>query len=159
VKIQHNSLVTLDYVMNDGEGNRLNPEGEPLVYLHGGYGYVFARIEEALEGREAGDAVVLELSPEEAFGAFDPELVVEEALEELPEELCVGMEIDGYLEAHPDDVILYTVTAIENGRAVLDANHPLAGKALRFEATVREIEQLDDAAVQKILEHRDHHHH
>lgn len=157
--ITKNTLVSLEYTLSDSEGIRLNPDNEPLIYLHGGYGLVFAKVEEALEGKGTGDSVRVELSPAEAFGEFDGELVVEEALSELPEDLAVGMEIDGYIEESPEDVIIYTVKEIRGDTAVLDGNHPLAGRSLVFEGTVRETQELDEEAVREILEHQHHHHH
>jgi FKBP-type peptidyl-prolyl cis-trans isomerase SlyD len=156
--ITKNTLVKLDYTMTDSEGNSLNPDNE-LIYLQGGYGFVFAKVEEALEGKTVGDTVRVELTPAEAFGEFDEGLVVEEPLSDLPEDIAVGMEIDGYFDENPDDVVIYTVTQIRGESAVLDANHPLAGKALVFEGTVEEVQELDDAAVKEILEHKEHHHH
>ena len=41
----------------------------------------------------------------------------------------VGMEIE-------EDERLYTVTDVAGGKVVLDANHPLAGMALRFSCEV-----------------------
>jgi len=157
--ITKNTLVSLDCRLSDSDGNLLNP-GEPeLIYLHGGYGQLFARAEAALEGKAVGDSVSVVLEPADAFGEHDEALVVEEALSELPEDIFVGMEVDGYLEECPDDVIIYTVTEIHEAYARLDANHPYAGKQLRFEAEVRELQPLGDAAVREILEHRHHHHH
>lgn len=155
--ITKDTLVSLDYRLTDAGGNLLNPDEEELIYLHGGYGQVFKKVEEALEGKSVGDSVDVELSPAEAFGEYDASLVVEEARSELPEEIDIGMELDGYLEERPDDVIIYTVTELRDDTAVLDANHPLAGKRLRFEGTVQEIQELDETAVREILEH--HHHH
>lgn len=155
--ITKDKLVSLDYRLTDSEGNLLNPDEKELIYLHGGYGQVFQKVEEALEGKKVGDSVRVPLSPAEAFGEYDEELVIEESLSELPEELAVGMEIDGYMEESPDDVIIYTVTEIRGDRAVLDGNHPLAGKSLVFEGTVEEIQEISEEAVREILEH--HHHH
>ena len=156
--ITKDTLVKLDYTLSDSEGNALNPESE-LIYLHGGYGFVFAKVEAALEGKATGDSVRVELSPAEAFGEFDETLVVEEPLSELPEDIAVGMEIDGYFDESPDEVVIYTVTKIGGDSAVLDANHPLAGKPLVFEGTVTGLQQLDEAGVKEILEHQEHHHH
>ena len=157
--ITKNTLVSLDCTLTDSDGKLLNP-GEPeLIYLHGGYGQLFAKVEAALEGKAVGERVSVALEPEDAFGAHDEALVVEEALSELPEDIFVGMEIDGYLEEQPDDVIIYTVTEIHEEYARLDANHPYAGKHLRFEAEVRELQPLGDDAVREILEHQHHHHH
>ena len=157
--ITKDTLVSLDCRLTDAEGNLLNAEDEELIYLHGGYGQLFAKVEEALEGKSVGDSVSVELSPAEAFGEYDEALVVEEARSELPDDIFVGMEIDGYVEENPDDVVIYTVTELRGDTAVLDANPPLAGKQLRFEGRVREAQALDAEAVREILEHAHDHDH
>lgn len=154
--IEKNTLVTLDYRLSSPEGETLHDEKD-LMYVQGGYDQIFANVETALEGKDVGDTIRVALSPEDAFGEYDGSLVLEEFLSELPDELEVGMEIDGYSEENPDDVIIYTVKEIRGDKAVLDGNHPLAGQSVVFEATVKELQALDEAAVKEILEH--HHHH
>jgi len=159
MQIAKNTLVTLTYELFTSDGALLNPDDEPLMYLHGGYGQIFEKVEAELEGKKVGDDIYVALTPAEAFGEYDGSLVVEEALSELPEELEVGMEIEGHLESDPDDIIIYTVKEIRGDEAVLDGNHPLAGRSLVFDATVADVQPLDDAAVREILEHEHHHHH
>jgi len=154
--ITKNSLVTLDYRLSSPEGETLHEEKE-LMYVHGGYDQIFAKVEAALKGKEVGDTIRVTLSPDEAFGEYDGSLVIEEALSELPEELEVGMEIDGYSEEYPDDVMIYTVKEIRGDKAVLDGNHPLAGQNIVFEAAVTEVQALSEAELKEILEH--HHQH
>lgn len=157
--ITKNTIVTLDCRLSETSGNLLE-DSQELIYLHGGYGQIFKPLEEALEGKKVGDTFRVEIPAAEAFGEFDTNLVLTESLDELPEEIEVGMEIDGYIEENPDDTVLYVVTAVADGHATLDANHPLAGKNLVFEGRVEEIVEVSEEAVQEILEHahdEDHH--
>ncbi|HEX7052323.1 MAG TPA: peptidylprolyl isomerase [Burkholderiales bacterium] len=100
-----------------------------LSYVHGGYGQLFDKLERALEGRQPGDEVRLQLEPEEAFGEYDAELVRLEKRERYGEGLTVGMEVE-------EDSRIYRVTDIAGGSVVLDGNHPLAGIALRFSVVI-----------------------
>lgn len=135
--ITKNTVVTLNYHVTDEKGNVVDEGKVPIVYLHGGYDNIFKPIEEALEGKNIGDLFKVALTPKESFGEYNNELVVVEVLSDLPEDIEIGMQIDGYLESAPDDVVIYTVTEIQSDRAVLDANHPLAGMNLVFEGTVQ----------------------
>jgi FKBP-type peptidyl-prolyl cis-trans isomerase SlyD len=155
--ITKNCIVTLDYHINDTEGNLLHEEEESLVYLHGDYGHIFPTVEKALEGKSIGEAFKIELSADKAFGIYDPSLVVTEVLSDLPVEVSVGMELDGYFEEDSDDVIIYTVTEIEGDHATLDGNHPLAGMDLIFEGTVLDIHEATPEEIKEVLEF--HHHH
>jgi len=155
--IAKNCIVTLDYHINDTEGTLLHQEEEPIIYLHGNYGHIFKAVEEALEGKSIGDEFKVVLSAENAFGHYDPELVVTEELSELPEELVVGMEIDGYMDEESEDVTIYTVSEITDTHATLDGNHPLAGMDLVFEGKILDIHAANNEEIQEILNY--HHEH
>lgn len=156
--VTKNTIVTLDYHVTDDKGNLVDEGREPLIYLHGGYETIFEPIEAALEGKSIADVFKVALSAHEAFGEYNDELLVSESLEELPDELEVGMQIEGYLESDEDDMILYTVTEIADGRAVLDGNHPLAGLNLVFEGSVLDIHAASEDEINEILAHQGHHH-
>lgn len=117
--------------MHDAQGAPLAAPDE-TTYLHGGYGNLLPALERALEGKRSGERLELQLEPDEAFGEYDPALVRMEPAERYGEGLAVGMQVE-------EDSRLYTVTEIGGGQAVLDANHPLAGMALRFFVEVREV--------------------
>lgn len=148
MKIDQSALVSLDVTLYDAQGNLLERSDEPLVYLHG-HDDVFPRIEEALAGKEAGARVELQLEPEDAFGDYDPALVLLVRVENLGEGVEVGMRVEGEGEQAAGGRI-FTITDIAEGMAVLDGNHPLAGLALRFDITVIDVrdasaEELADA--------------
>jgi FKBP-type peptidyl-prolyl cis-trans isomerase SlyD len=112
----------------DAQGVELSPPSE-LAYLHGGYGEMLPALEQALEGKGAGESVRLQLEPEQAFGEYDPQLLRIEPLARYGEGLSVGMQIE-------EQSRMYTVTDVAAGSVVLDANHPLAGMALRFSVVI-----------------------
>jgi FKBP-type peptidyl-prolyl cis-trans isomerase SlyD len=94
MKIDDDTLVSIDVEMYDAQGNLLEKSDEPLTYLHG-HGDIFSRIEEELRGKEADADVSVHLEPEEAFGDYDPELVTLVRVEDLGEGAAVGMRVDG----------------------------------------------------------------
>jgi FKBP-type peptidyl-prolyl cis-trans isomerase SlyD len=114
--------------LHDAQGVQLQPAAD-LTYLHGGYGELFEALERALEGKGPGESIRLQLEPDQAFGAYDAELVRVEPAERYGEGISVGMEVE-------EDERLYTVTDVAAGKVVLDGNHPLAGIALRFSCEV-----------------------
>jgi FKBP-type peptidyl-prolyl cis-trans isomerase SlyD len=117
--------------MHDAQGMMLQPPSD-LTYLHGGYGELFEALERALEGKAPGESVRLQLEPEQAFGDYDAELLRIEPAERYGNGIKVGMEVE-------EDSRFYTVTDVAGGKVVLDANHPLAGMALRFSIQVLEV--------------------
>jgi FKBP-type peptidyl-prolyl cis-trans isomerase SlyD len=150
--VTKNCIVTIDYHINDTEGKLLYEQTEALSYLHGDYGQLFNGVEEAVEGKNVGDTFKVALSCDQAFGEYDAELLVTEDISELPADLHVGMEIDGYMEDDEENVIIYTVKEINGKKAIMDGNHPLAGMDLVFEGTVLDIHEADEKTIKEVLE-------
>lgn len=135
MKISARTVVTLDYQVTDPQHELVDPGERPLVYLHGSGG-LFPKLEAALEGKSVGDLVEVRLEPDDAFGDYDDGQVKTERLENLPEGVVVGMQLEGTDE---NGRHLVRITEIDDGTAVLDANHPLAGVTLMFSCTVSEV--------------------
>jgi FKBP-type peptidyl-prolyl cis-trans isomerase SlyD len=135
VHIAKNTVVSLDVVLADIWGNTIERSDEPLQYLHGGYGNIFPVAEAVLEGKSVKDRVEMRLEPEEAFGDYDESLLRLEQRSRFPETLEVGMRFEGEAGS-TDEGLFFTVTDIAEDKVVLDANHPLAGMALKVSCTV-----------------------
>ena len=133
--IAKNTVVSLEVELSDIWGNAIQRSGEPVQYLHGGYGNIFPAAEAALEGRRVKDRVEVRLEPEEAFGDYDENLLRVEPRSRFPETLETGMRFEGAAGGSDEDLI-FAVTDIAAGKVVLDANHPLAGVAIKFSCTV-----------------------
>jgi FKBP-type peptidyl-prolyl cis-trans isomerase SlyD len=142
MKIADGALVSLDVTMYDAQGELLEKSDAPLQYLHG-HEDIFARIEEALEGKEIGAHLMLQLEPEDAFGDYDPELVMLTPVAELGDEVAVGARVEAS-GPEGEDTCIFTVTEVADGMAVLDGNHPLAGMALRFDIKVVDVRQASE---------------
>lgn len=144
-KITKNTLVAISLITTDEAGNLLE-ENEEIMYLHGDHGQIFQKLENELEGKKTGDHFNLFLTPEEAFGKYDESLVTKEPLNELPEAITLGMEF----ESENEDTI-WVIEHIEDGYAILNGNHELAGIPLRISGEILELEQLSKEGVQEIL--------
>lgn len=149
MKIAKNTVVTLSYRLTDAQDEFIEQTDEPIQYLHGGYDSIFPRIEEALEGKEAGFKTMLQLDPREAFGDYDVDLVRVESRSKFPEPIEVGMRFEGVPEDETEDIEILTVTDLTEDTVILDGNHPLAGVALRFDVEILDVR----AATEEEIEH------
>jgi len=129
MQVGRDTVVSLKIQMYDAQGALLHAPEDAHVYLHGGYGGLLDALERLLEGKSPGETVRVQLEPEQAFGDYDAGLLRVEPAERYGQGIAVGMEIE-------EDERLYTVTDVAAGKVVLDANHPLAGLALRFACEV-----------------------
>ena len=125
--------------LHDAQGMQLSGPSE-MSYLHGGYGGLLEALERALEGKGAGESVLVQLEPEQAFGDYDADLLRVEPAERYGEGISAGMEVE-------EDDRLYAVTGVADGKVVLDGNHPLAGMALRFSLAILSIRRATEEEI------------
>lgn len=50
--IKKDALVSIDLELQDENGNTIEENDQEVIYLHGGYGHLFQKLEEALEGKK-----------------------------------------------------------------------------------------------------------
>jgi FKBP-type peptidyl-prolyl cis-trans isomerase SlyD len=150
--------VSLTYQLTGSDGNLIEQTQEPVSYLHGGYEGIFPLVEEALEGKEAGYACEVRLTPEDAFGEYEEELVRVEPRRLFPPSLKVGMQFEGSSEESGESRI-YTVTDIAEDKVVVDGNHPLAGQTVLFSCTVTEVRAASSEELSHGHVHGPHGHH
>ncbi len=158
MKVTANTVVTLRYKVSDIATQKLIDEGrDPMVYLHGGYDNTFPKVEAALEGKEAGFQATLTLQPEDAFGARDESLVRTIPKSDFPP----GVKVGGQLEGRNDkgEPQIFNVMKIKGPQVILDGNHPLAGKALKFSFTVTEVRAATEEEIAHRHVHGEHGHH
>ena len=134
-----NKVGIFHYTLTNKNGEVLDSSRgqEPMPYLHGA-GNIIPGLEEHMAGKQPGDTFTAVISPEDAYGEFNPEAFIQVPKAQLPEgiEFQKGLQLlaqdenggvmpifmDGYDEA--TDIFTF------------NANHPLAGETLTFEVEV-----------------------
>ncbi len=142
-------VVSLRWRLEDAQGQLIDELAEPMEFLVGGDD-LFAKVETALDGQQAGFETDLALQPEEAFGDYDSELVCFEARSLFPEDVQPGMQFEGLpdgaaTEGMPEAI--YTVTEVYPEHVVLDGNHPLAGIGLRMHLALLDVREATEQEV------------
>jgi len=149
MEITNRCVVALTWTLKDTLGEVLDELKQPVEFMVGGSD-LLGKIEEALQGHEAGDTLDLHLEPEEAFGEYDEQLVFLEPRALFPAELEEGMTFEGLPpggNAQAPRDALYTVTEIYPEHVVLDGNHPLAGIALRLHLKVEKAREATEEEI------------
>ncbi len=157
MKIEKNSAVTIQFQILSLQGKLLDEGKNPVSYLHGGYDNIFPKVEEALEGKEAGFNLALDLQAEDAFGERNESLVRTIPKTQFPP----GVKVGGVLEGRSDEghSIHFTVVKIKGPEVHLDGNHPLAGQPLRFKLKVLEVRPATEEELAHGHVHGAHGHH
>ena len=132
-RVADNSLAfTTDKKKAEESGiyNKNTKYGPQLVVI--GKGNVISGLEKAIKEMKVDEVKKIELSPEEAFGERNPDLVRVMSLSDFRRRNIdpypgMQLEIDGYIA---------TVKSVNSGRVLVDLNHPLAGERLIYEVKV-----------------------
>ncbi|MBV8501699.1 MAG: peptidylprolyl isomerase [Paucibacter sp.] len=143
-------VVSLRWKLEDAQGQLIDELSESMEFFYGGDD-LFAKVEAALLGQEAGFATSLALEPEDAFGDYDSELVCFEPRALFPKDVEPGMQFEGLPEGATTEGMsteaIYTVTEIYPEHVVLDGNHPLAGIGLRMHLTVLDVREATEEEI------------
>jgi len=147
--IAQDSVVTLTYDLSVTDENQQKvlveqaEADEPMVFLFGHSGLP-EEFERQLAGKADGDAFSFSLTPDQAYGDYDDQAVVQ-----IPKQV---FEIDGQL----DDQMLQAgnylpmadnegnhmqakVVEIGDEQVTMDFNHPLAGMVMHFDGKIQSV--------------------
>ena len=135
-QIKNGDSVSVNYTgrLEDGTifDTSIQEGREPLTATLG-QGQLIPGFENGLIGMSIGEKRTIEISPEQAYGEINPQLVSEVPLTQVPEGVKVGDQLQGQNQYGPVNVV---VREVNESTVVLDMNHPLAGKKLIFDLEV-----------------------
>lgn len=136
--IEKGSKVKVHYTgrLDDENVFDTSVDKEPLEFVVG-EGMLIPGFENSVIGLNLGDKKTIELESEEAYGPIREELINSVPVERLPEGVQVGSMLQAMTDQGPINVV---VVELGEAEAVVDANHPLAGKKLIFDLEIVEVE-------------------
>ncbi len=139
-------VVTIHYTLTNDEGEQLDSsrgEGrEPLIYLEGAQN-IIGGLENALNDKDAGDALKVSIEAAEGYGEINEELVqpVPRTAFEGVDSIEPGMQFQAQTPGGPQVV---RVVEVSDETVTIDANHPLAGQTLHFDVEVVETREASE---------------
>ena len=132
VVIKKNTVVSVHYrgtLTKNGDEFDNSRNREPLTFLVG-FKRMIPGFESALMGKSMGEKVEFDLTPDQAYGEHDPEMVKQVPIAQLPKGVKVGQQLA--LQGPGGQEIPIRVTAVTDEAATLDMNPRLAGENLTF---------------------------
>jgi len=87
-------------------------------------------------GLVAGDKKTFELTSEDAYGPYRDDLRITVPKSNVPQGVEVGQSLQGNFN---NEMITFMVRQVNEDNVIVDANHPLAGKALIFDVEILDI--------------------
>ncbi len=112
--------------LDDGTEFDSSEGRDPLVFVVGS-GQVISGFDDAVRGLSVGESRTVRIEPENAYGVYSEEAIIDFPADSAPD----GLEVGGAVTLGNGG--RGTVVEITDELVKIDANHPLAGEALTFE--------------------------
>ena len=147
-QVANDLVVSMDYTLTvEGEVFDSSEEEGPLEYLHG-YDNIIPGLEKELAGMQVGESKTVTVAPEDGYGKIDPEAVFELSRDEFPEDVPLELGIELEITDHDGEMMFATIVEVDDESVKLDTNHPLAGKTLLFDVTIRGLRKATDEEIE-----------
>ena len=134
--VEAGSGVSLEYTLTLEDGTKVdsNVGGEPLNFQQGSQ-QIIPGLDAALIGMKTGESKTVTVPPETGYGLVNPDAFTSVPLTDLPEDArTAGAEL--VAQDPSGNMQRLRVDRVEGENAVLDFNHPLAGKTLIFDVKI-----------------------
>lgn len=127
-----------------GEGDKYGPA---VVCV--GEQFLIKGLDDQLVGKEVGKEYTIDISAEEGFGKKDPKLLQmiptsKFRQHRIQPEPGLQVNIDGSIG---------TIRTVSGGRTIVDMNHPLAGKDIRYQIKINKLVEDEEQKVETVLRH------
>jgi FKBP-type peptidyl-prolyl cis-trans isomerase 2 len=131
-QVAEGSKVVMGFTITVPETNTVIPNN--VREFVAGRDEVFPAVDQALKGMKPGEEKRIDLAPDQAFGNYDGTKKVQVKREILPPEAKPGTILKS------SNGVLFTVAEVNDASAVLDYNHPLAGKHVVLDVKILEVQ-------------------
>ncbi|MDC0414733.1 FKBP-type peptidyl-prolyl cis-trans isomerase [Gammaproteobacteria bacterium] len=141
MKISNQKLVSMTYSIHEGV-NLLENVDTPVSFIFGKETNLLPIVEKSLIGKEKGNELTIEVSPELGFGDIDKNLIFIDSANNVPKEYSkIGMQID--FENDKGLKRKFRVTNIDKDKITFDGNHPFSGKTLIYKIKIIDVSNTE----------------
>lgn len=111
---------------------------DPLEFTLGS-GQIIPGFDTGVTGMNIGESKTVKIPSMEAYGPHYEEMVIVVGRNEFPQDVIPALGDQLQMRHESGQVMIVTVTEVNDENVTLDANHPLAGKDLTFDIELLEV--------------------
>ncbi|WP_323763568.1 peptidylprolyl isomerase [Marinovum sp.] len=139
-QVKSGDTVAIHYTgtLEDGVTFDSSQGRDPLEFTVGS-GQIIPGLDKAIPGMEVGDKKVVDVPADEAYGQADPNARQAVPRADIPAEIPLDIGTQLQVQTPTGQAMPVTVVDVTEEQVTLDANHPLAGKDLKFAIELVEI--------------------
>jgi peptidylprolyl isomerase len=136
-KAENGNYISVEYTGKLKDGQVFDTsEGRQPMEVHIGAGQMIPGFEAQLMGMALNEKKVFTLSPEEAYGQRNDDLMQSVPRSEVPPDMDVTVGMVVGLMTQDGKRIPARIVQLDEEELTMDLNHPLAGESLTFEIEV-----------------------
>ena len=155
-KVEENLIIAIDYTLTVGDEVVDSSEGRELLEFLQGAGNIILGLEREMFNMAIGESKKVTVSPAEGYGEIDNEAFMEIPTNQFPENVPVEVGTELEVKNEEGEPAYVRIDKVENNIALLNFNHPLAGKELNFDVKVISIREPSE---EELAHGHVHHHH
>ncbi len=137
--VKKGKTITFEYTLALDNGEILDSSKgrDPMTFTHGS-SQIIPGLEDQMGGMKPGDTKKITVQPEDGYGFRLEEAVIDLKIEQVPVD---SRRVGAILQTQSPEgqVVRGRITKIEQEKATLDLNHPLAGETLFFDVKILNI--------------------
>ncbi len=157
--VENGQVVSMEYKLTvDGDVLDSSEEAGPLQFL-AGYGNIIPGLENEMMGMKIGDSKDVVVTPENGYGEFDDDAIMEVPRSEFPKDMEIEEGIELNLTDEDGHQQIGRVESFDDTAVRLDFNHPLAGAELHFSVKVIALRDPTAEELEHGHVHESGHHH
>ncbi|MBT3313363.1 MAG: peptidylprolyl isomerase [Anaerolineae bacterium] len=157
--VKDDLIVAMEYSLTvDGEVIDSSEGREPLEFLQG-KGNIIPGLEREMLGMKIGESKDVTVKPEDGYGIADETAFMEIPTNQFPENIPMEVGIELQVQNEEGQPAYARIEEIENNIALLNFNHPLAGKELLFAVKVIDIREASEEELAHGHVHHEGHEH
>ena len=148
MQLTKDKVATINYHLKDDDGNTIDKSSDgSFSYLHGANN-IIPGLEDALEGKKAGDELNVTIEPAQAYGEKHLENIQRVPRNMFPPDIMIQPGMQFNARSGDGQPLTVMVTAVEGEEVVVDGNHPLAGMTLHFEVELLDVRDASEEELQ-----------
>ncbi|THD73001.1 peptidylprolyl isomerase [Thalassobius vesicularis] len=132
-QVKPGDKVRLHYTGTLEDGSQFDSSAgrDPLEFTVGS-GQIIPGLDREIPGMVVGDKKTVVIAPADAYGESHPDAIQAIPRSNVPAEIPLELGLQLQMQSPSGQIVPVTVVGITEEEVTLDANHPLAGKALTF---------------------------
>lgn len=132
-QVKPGDKVRLHYTGTLDDGSQFDSSAgrDPLEFTVGS-GQIIPGLDREIPGMVVGDKKTVVIAAADAYGESHPDAIQAIPRSNVPAEIPLELGLQLQMQSPSGQIVPVTVVGITDEEVTLDANHPLAGKALTF---------------------------